>query len=111
MPLYDRLIGFDDAGVPVSFRIPVHGFSALMGEFARTQITGAQAQAGVTAISGAPLDATGVAEAQTLLATVTGSAVAKLARAKEIDDVLILAERGRVAGYQTPTLVKARLGV
>jgi hypothetical protein len=111
MPLYDRLIGFDDGGNPVDNRIPGHYFTAILGEFARGRLTGAQAQAAVTEVSGAALDPAGVTEAQSLLASVTGTAVAKLARAKEIEDVVMMAQRGRVAGYRTPAEVKLRLGV
>lgn len=106
MALYDRLIGID-ADNP---KIPVHGFSAVLGEFARGALTGAQAQAGIELFSGAPLTAAEVVEAQALLATVTGTAPAKLARAKEIDDVLMLAEH-RLAQYDTAAEVKTRLGV
>lgn len=93
-------------------RIPVHGFSAIMAEFARGRLTGAQAQAAITTVSRdkQPLDAAGVSEVNALLATVTGTAVAKLARAKEIDDVLVSAEYG-IGQYDTPAKVKARLGV
>lgn len=112
MALYERLIGNDDAGNRVGGRIPPHGFSATMGEFARGRINGAQAQAAIEAMSGLPLDAGEVAEAQTLLGTITnaGNATAKLARAKEIDDVLMLGELGAPA-YDTPSEIKARLGV
>lgn len=109
MALYDRLLGYDDAGATVDNKIRIHQFVSLMAEFGRGRITGPQAQAAVTQISGAPLDAGEVTETQALLATITGSAVAKLARAKEIDDVLILAERK--AFYATPSSVKTRLGV
>lgn len=106
MGLYERLIGVD-ADNP---KIPVHGFSSVLGEFARGNLTGQQAQDAITVFSGAPLTAGEVTEAQALLATVTGTAPAKLARAKEIDDVLILAEH-RVAQYDTAAEVKTRLGV
>lgn len=111
MPLYDRVIGRDDNGVQLNTnRIPVHLFSALMGEVARTRLTGAQAQAQIEALSGTPLSASEVTEVQTLLATISGAATAKLARAKEIDDVLLLAEQNSPV-YDTPTKVKTRLGV
>jgi hypothetical protein len=106
MPLYDRLMGLNR---PTLLKIPIHQFSALLAEFARGQITGAQAQDAITAISGAPLSAAEVTEAQTLLATISGSATAKLARAKEIDDVLMVAEM--LVVYTTPEGVKTRLGV
>jgi Asp-tRNA(Asn)/Glu-tRNA(Gln) amidotransferase B subunit len=104
MGLYERVLGLEE------FKIPVHAFSALMAEFARSRITGAQAQAGVELTSGAPLTPAEVVEAQALLATITGSATARLARAKEIDDVITLAE-ARVTQYDTAAEIKARLGV
>ena len=105
MGLYERLMGLGPDP-----RIPIHYFSATMSEFARGRITGAQAQAIVSTSSGAPLTAAEITEANTLLGTISGSAAVKLARAKEIDDVLMLAEREFVP-YNTPTLVKTRLGV
>jgi hypothetical protein len=91
-------------------KISVHHFQAALAEFARTQITGAQAQALIEQSSGAPLSASEATEAQALLATITGNATAKLARAKEIDDVLLLAE-GTLVPYNTPQAVATRLGV
>ena len=106
--LYERLMGWteDDA------KIPVHQFQATLAEFARGVITGPQAQSVIAALSGAPLTAAEVTEAQTLLTSVTnaGNAAARLARAKLVDDVLLLAET-RVPGYDTPTLIRSRLGV
>ena len=110
MALYARLLGADDAGVRVDFKIPIHGFSATIAEFARGRLTGAQAQQAVGVMSGAPLDPGEVTEAQTLLGTITGTGTAKLARTKEIDDVLVLGEH-QAPGYITPTEVQARLGV
>lgn len=105
MGLYERLMGLDP-----NPQIPIHYFSATMGEFARGRITLAQAQAIASAASGVPLTAGEVTEAATLLGTITGAATAKLARAKEIDDVLLLAEQ-RMPQYSTPALVRTRLGV
>lgn len=105
MGLYERLMGED-----VLPKIPIHQFQATVGEFARGRLTAAQANAIIGQISGVPLTAGELTEAQTLLNTVTGAATAKLARAKEIDDVLMLAEL-LVAGYSTPAEVRARLGV
>jgi len=105
MALYERLMGQGPSPT-----IPVHQFSAIMAEFARGRVTGAQAQVAVAEVSdGVPLDAGEVAEAQALLATISGSATAKLARAKEIDDVLMLG--GLTTAYGTASLVKTRLGV
>lgn len=111
MALYERLLGRDDSGETYPEpRVSVHGFTAIMREFARGRLTGAQAQAGIAAISGAPLLPSESAEAQTLVGTITGNATAKLARASEIDDVLMLGEH-QAPGYATPTEVRARLGV
>lgn len=106
MALYDRLMGL---GNNVA-KIPLHQFISTLAEFGRGKLTGAQAQAIIEAISGSPLDAGEAAEAQALLATITGTATAKLARAKEIDDVLLLAET-LAPGYDTTAAVKTRLGV
>ena len=104
MSLYDRLLGI------AGDKIPAHQFQATLAEFARGRLTGAQAQAVISAASGSPLSPSEVTEAQALLATFTGSAAVKLARAKEVDDVLMLAEDG-LPGYDTVALVKTRLGV
>ena len=106
MGLYERLMGLDD----LAPRVPVHQFTATLAEFGRGAITGAQARAAISAASGAPLTPEEETEATTLLGTVTGTLAAKLARAKEIDDVLILAHQ-RTPPYNTPALVKTRLGV
>lgn len=110
MALYDRLIGFNDAGDRVDNKIPLHQFASLLAEFGRGKLTGQQAQDAIVALTGAPLDAAGIAEATTLLQTIAGTAVAKLARAVEIQDVLILGE-GRIVQYDTPAEIKVRLGV
>lgn len=104
MGLYDRIMGLGGD------KIPVHQFQSTLAEFARGRLTGERAQAVINASSGSPLSASEITEAQTLLATVTGTASAKLARAKEIDDVLILAE-SQLPGYETAAAVKTRLGV
>jgi hypothetical protein len=104
MALYERLLGLSGD------KIPVHQFQATLAEFGRDRLTGAQAQSVIESVSGSPLDAAGVTEAQALLATVSGSAAARLARVAEIDHVLMLAEI-RAPGYDTAALVKARLGV
>lgn len=106
MGLYERLLGTEGA------KIPVHGFQAALAEFGRGKINGTQAQAIIESLSGEPLTPAEVTEAQTLLSTVTnaGGATAKLARVKEIEDVLVLAEP-LSPGYDTPAQVKTRLGV
>lgn len=115
MALYDRLLGRNDAGQPVLNRIPIHQFQSTIAEWARGRITGAQANAIITALSGAALDAGEVTEATTLVNTVpTGATTANKAdralRLQEIDHVLLLAD-AQSPGYTTPALVKARLGV
>lgn len=66
MALYDRLMG-----IGPDPRIPIHYFAGTMAEFARGLLTSAQAQAIVSASSGAPLTPAAVTEAQTLLATIS----------------------------------------
>lgn len=111
MALYDRLLGRDDAGGPVEGKIRLHGFNALLGEVARGRLTNAQARDAVPLLArGVPLTAAEGQEALTPLGTISGSATAKLGRAKEIEDVLTLAEAG-VTQYDTPAEVQARLGV
>lgn len=107
MPLYDRLLGIGDAD-----KIPVHQFQATLAEFGRGRLTGQQAQTIINAISGSPLLADEVTDAQAPLTTITSAsgAMAKLARVAEIDHVLMLAE-ALAPGYNTPALIKARLGV
>ncbi len=105
MALFARLIGSVETG-----KIPVHVFQSTLAEFARNRLTGAQAQAIISASSGEPLTASEITEAQALLATITGTVTAKLARSTEIDHVLLLAE-ARAPGYDTPSLIAARLGV
>ena len=104
MALYERLMGIDRN------KIPVHQFSAIIAEFARGRITGPEAQVIMDAVSGVPLDAGEKVEVTALVGTITGNATAKLARAKEIDDVLMIAERN-VAPYDTVAAVETRLGV
>lgn len=115
MGLYDRLIGRDDLGSTVAGKIPIHQFQAVMAERARNQLTTNAAARDVingllTSRGGEPLTPAEEAEAVTLLNTISGTATAKLARAREIDDVLLLGERGAL-GYVTPSQIKARLGV
>lgn len=113
MALYPRLLGFDDAGNPVEAKILLHPFKALLGEVARGELTMGQARDAIPSISrgGVPLTPAEETEAIALLTSITslGTATAKLARAQEIDDVLIAGEH-RTTGYHTPTLVQTRLG-
>jgi lysozyme family protein len=111
--LYERLMGAH----PDRPKIPVHQFQSIAAEWARGNLTGPQALAYVEQLSGVTLDATEQAEAQDLVATVTaipsGTAAGLAQRAlriQEIDQVLLLAET-RIAPYDTPAAVRARLGV
>jgi hypothetical protein len=111
MPLYERLCGRDEAGNASLLKQPDgHLFPSLLGEVARGRLTGAQARAILETNLGEAISAGEATEATTLLGTISGSATAKLLRAKEIEDVLNLAHM-RVAGYDRPSLVSARLGV
>lgn len=109
MGLYDRILRIEEP------RIPVHAFQAVAAEWARGQITGAQANNIIQVLTGAPLDATAQAEAMTLVGTVpTGSTTANKAdralRLHEIDQILLLAD-ARAPGYDTVAALKTRLGV
>lgn len=109
MGLYERLIGTEQP------KIPIHQFQSIAAEWARNRITGVQANTLVTWCSGAPLDATAIAEATALVATVpTGNTAADRAdralRIHEIDQVLLLADN-QSPGYDTAAALKARLGV
>lgn len=116
MALYPRLMGIEEP------RIPVHAFQAVAAEWARGNITGAQANAAIAKASerfpgdpDAPLDAGEVTEAQTLVNTVpTGStADAKASRALrllEIDQIMLMVS-AQLAPYDTEAAIKTRLGV
>jgi hypothetical protein len=106
VPLYARILGVDGAA-----KVPVHSFVATLGEFARGRMTGAQAQAAIEAVSGEPLAPDEVTTAQGILASVTsaGNATARVLRAIEVNDVLLLGEAG--AAYTTPAAMADRIGV
>jgi hypothetical protein len=109
--LYERLMGTH----PTRHKIPVHQFQALAAEWAKGQITGAQALSGIEQASGMPLDATEQQEAQDLIATVpTGSTAAikadRALRLIEIDQVLLIAD-AQTPPYNTSAAVRTRLGV
>ena len=108
--LYERLMGIH-ATRP---KIPVHQFQAISAEWARGQITGAQANTAIAAISAnVGLDATEQTEAQDLVTTVptgAGTEAARALRIQEIDQVLLLADM-RIAPYDTAAAVRTRFGV
>ena len=109
MALIERLMGLEET------KIPVHQFEAIAAEWARGQMTGAQAQAAIVLNSGMAMDSACVAEAQALVATIpTGTTTAnrldRLERLLVIEQVLLLADT-LTAPYDTPQAVRARLGI
>lgn len=128
MALYLRLLGTD----PVNPKIPIHAFQALAAEWARGNLTAAQANTIVGilcqvsnpdgSVTPKPLTAAEQTEAQTLVTTVTsipitGSATAiadgrarRALRIQEIDQVLLLVDT-KIAPYDTEAAIKTRLGV
>ena len=109
MPLIERLMGLEEP------KIPVHAFQALCAEWARGNITGAQAQAAIVAATGVALDAAAQAEAQALVNTVPGGSTAdekadRALRMQVIDQVLLVADR-RIPPYDTAAAVRTRLGI
>lgn len=111
MALYDRLLGIDATNP----KIPVHAFQALTAEWARGNMTGAQAQAGIAQVSGAALTAGEITEAQTLVNTVplgstTAIQAARALRLLEIDEVLLIVD-SKIPPYTTSAAIKTRLGV
>jgi hypothetical protein len=111
MALIERLMGLDLNRT----KIPIHQFQSIAAEWARGQITGAQANTGITTVAGQGLDAAEQAEAQALVNTIpSGATTANKAdralRLSEIDQVLLLAEM-RVPPYDTAAAVRARLGL
>lgn len=108
MALYERLIG--EITYPGVTKIPVHLFQALCGEYARGQLTAQQASDAIADKTGEGLTASELAEANTLLATITGTADERARRVLEIDHVLLICDHS-VTGYLTEAELKTRLGV
>lgn len=109
MGLYERILRLEEP------KLPVHAFQAVAAEWARGQITGAQANTILEALTGAPLDATAQAEATALVNTVPTGATAtnkadRALRLHEIDQILLLAD-AQAPGYDTVAALKTRLGV
>lgn len=122
MALFERLLG-----IGTRPKINVHYFRSVLAEWARGNMTGAQANACIAAMSGerpngVPLDAGEIAEAQALVDTVlaipvSGSAASqadgrarRAMRVQEINDILTVSEY-KPPGYSTPEELKAKLGV
>lgn len=107
---------------PSRGKIPIHVLQAVMAEWARGKITGAQALDALEAAALPRLTAAEQTEAQNIVNLVTnipitGSAAAvadgKASRSlkiKEIEDVFYLMEI-RAPLYSTPTEVRAKLGI
>ena len=112
MALYLRLLGTD----PVSPKINIHQFQAIICEWARGQINATQGRAAIAiAGKGVPLTPAEEIEAQTLVSSVptggtTANQLARLFRLLEIDHVLLLVDM-RIPPYSTEAAIKTRLGV
>lgn len=109
MALIERLMGLEET------KIPVHQFEAIAAEWARGQMTGAQAQAAIVLNSGLAMDSACIAEAQALVNTIptgttTANKVDRLERMMVIEQVLLLADT-LTPPYDTPAGVRARLGL
>lgn len=111
MALYQRLLGID----AVNPKIPIHQFQSIVGAQQRGQMTLAQARAGITQISGAPLTAGEETELNALIASVptggtTANQAARALRLLAIDQTLLLAD-SRVPPMDTEAGLKTALGV
>jgi hypothetical protein len=96
-------------------QITVHFFESAAAEWATGNITGAQANAMVVAMTGVPLSTAAQTEAQAIVSTVPTGSTAALQAARalkllEINHVLLLAA-SRLAPYDTPAAVRTRLGI
>lgn len=110
MALIERLMGIEP-------KIHVHQFQAILGEWARGAITGAQAQTACAYNSkgGPVLDAAAIAEVQAIYNTVPQGTTSALKadralRLVEIDHILLLADN-LTPPYNTPAAVRTRLGI
>ena len=111
MGLYLRLLGTD----PANPKIPIHAFQAIVGLWAKGNMTLAQARAGITLVSGAALTPAEEAEVQTLVNTVptggtTANQAARALRLVQIDQCLLCAD-ALVPPLDTEAGLKAALGV
>lgn len=96
-------------------RIPIHYAESIMGAWGRAEITGAQAQAMITAVSGTPLGATGVTEVNDLKATIPAGATTqnqldRLARVARISQTFMNIETQQPP-YNDLAFVRTLLGV
>jgi hypothetical protein len=98
MALVERLMGLTPTvNGP---RIPVHEFQALAAQWSKGNITGAQAQAAVTFVSGQGLNAV----------TSLPAAVDRFARMQNVDQVLLLAS-SQCPPFDTAAAVRSALGI
>jgi hypothetical protein len=104
MGLWERVLHYDT--VPPRPSLSGHWLLAFLTELNRGQVTRAQVDAGLG------LDAAEAAELTTLIQTVTAlpAGLQRLARAKEIEEVILLGE-ARLPPYDSVQAVKTRLGV
>jgi hypothetical protein len=120
--LIERLMGInadgtDPGGAPPDRpKLPVHAFQATAAEWARSQMSGAQAQTAIAAVSqGTNLNVAEQAEAQALVNSVpvgstTAIQAARALRLIEIEQVLLMVDQ-RVPPYDSPAAVRTRLGL
>jgi hypothetical protein len=114
--LVERLMGLaDDGSAPgdgYNLKIPVHGFFAACGEVIAGRLTAAQVkaivwQAGAPAMRTNPNDQ---AEFNALAALAPGTQAGNALYLESIHGVFMLAEM-RIAGYDTPAAIRAKLGI
>ena len=89
MTIWERTRGVDAAGDFVPGKLSPHFYTGLLEEVNRGEILVLDAVASIASVTGVALDATEIAQSNTLLTAL--APVATLTRA-ELDDVLNLAE-------------------
>lgn len=102
MALIERLM--HDSSEPEARHISVHTFFAAASEVERGALTSNQVQTYLN------MTAPDITDWNALVALVTGAAAARLAVIQRIHAVFILAEV-RATGYDTPSAVRAKLGI
>lgn len=120
MALVERLMGLTDAGaVPpegsgYNLKIPVHGFGAASCEIIAGGLTVAQLKALVW-VPGAPamrIPQGDQAELDAIIALAPGAGnpAARALFVQRIEGILELGEL-RIAGYETPAAIRAKIGI
>lgn len=97
MGLYERLLRLEEP------RIPVHAWSAVLGEYRRGEVTAQQ----VSNLFN--LDSTAAADAVVLVARMDD--LVNPITPAELHDVLLIADTKNIPAYKTVATLKARLGV